>query len=225
MFLHTLVTLSDNDKRLIFSLLLVVIIILAFISFLGYALFRLLKWQGKKTDTLIHDVVVYKVITDKKHLIRYGRKKNWTLFFKQVYIPFIILLVGGIVLFIHNSLTNNWAYNIFSTTDGFGTLFWTWRATGEMTGAQFDLIRFQKIVVDNTPHLVREAWAGYIVGLCILVGGTWYLVISSCLLARTFYLYKRSKEVFEKSLEGYRQSDNPIPPTVDDKKEEEKPSN
>ena len=209
-------SLSDNDKRLIFSILLIVIIILAFIAFLGYILTRIMKYQGKKIDTLIHDVVVYKVITDRKHLIKYGRKKNWALFFKQAYIPFLILLVAAIVVIIRNSITNDWSYNIFSTENGFGTLFWTWKATGELTGDTYDLIRFQKYAVDNVPHLVAEAWAGYIAGLCIIVGGTWYLIISSCLLSRTFFLYKRSREVFEKSLQGYRQSEAELPPVVDD---------
>lgn len=213
---NILLSLSDKDKRLIFSVLLIVIIILAFIAFLGYVLTRIMKYQGKKIDTLIHDVVVYKVITDRKHLIKYGRKKNWALFFKQAYIPFIILMVALIVVIIHNSITNDWSYNIFSTKDGFGTLFWTFKATGELTGDTYDLIRFQKYAVDNVPHFVAEAWAGYIAGLCILVGGTWYVVVASSLLSRTFLLYKRSKEVFEKSLQGYRQSEAEIPPTVDD---------
>lgn len=218
--LYSFVSLSDNDKRLIFSVLLVVIIILAFIAFLGYVLTRLMKWQAKKMDTLIHDVVVYKVITERKHLVSYGRKKNWALFFKQAYIPLLILLVGAIAVIIRNSITNDWAYNIFSTTNGFGTIFWTWKFSGEMTGGQYDLIRFQKIIVDNTPHLVADAWAGYIAGLSILVGGTWYILAVGSLLARTIMLYKRSKEVFEKSLDGYRQSEAQLPEdTVEDAKE------
>ena len=206
---HILVTLSENDKRLIFSILLVVILVLVLIGFLGYALFRVMKWQSKKMDTLIHDVVVHKIITDKKHLVNYGRKKNWALFFKQAYIPVLIMIAGAVVLIIHNSIYNNWAYNPFSTVDGFGTIFWTWKASGESYGLPTDLIRFQIIVLDNTPHLVASAWAGYVACPLLLVGGTWYLIAVSSLLARTFLLYKRSREVFEKSLDGYRQNETP----------------
>ena len=207
MFIPTLVTLSDNDKRLIFSILLIVIVLLVLIGFLGYLLFRIMKWQSKKMDTLIHDVVVNKVITDRKHLVKYGRSKNWALFFKQAYIPLLIIIAGVIVLIIHNIVNDYWNYNPFSTVDGFGTLFWTWKASGEFTGSQYDIIRFQIIVLDNTPHLVKEAWAGYVVGPCFIVGGTWYLISVMSLLARTFLLYKRSREVFEKSLAGYNQSE------------------
>ena len=204
---NILVSLSDSDKRLIFSLLLIVIIVVVLIALFGYILFRVMRWQSKKMDTLVHDVVVYKVITDRKHFIRYGRYKNWALFFKQAYIPLIIIIVAFIVLIIHNTITNNWAYNPFSTYDGFGTLFFTWKLSGEYTGGA--LIKFAKLVLDNTPHVVAEAWAGYIFGPLVLVGGVWYLVSISCLLSRTVLLYKRSKEIFEKSLDGYRQDETP----------------
>ena len=199
------VTLSENDKRLIFSILIVVIVVLVLIAFLGYLLFRVMRWQSHKMDTLIHDVLVYNVITDRKHLMSYGRKKNWALFFKQAYIPLIILIVAAVVLIIHNTLDNNWEYNPFSTYDGFGTLFWTWKASGEFTGSEWDIIRFQLIFLDNEPHVVAEAWCGYVFGPLVIVGGTWYLIAVSCLLARTFMLIKRSREVFEKSLDGFHQ--------------------
>ena len=199
-----LLQLTENDKRLIFALLLVVILVIVLIGYLGFLLTRLMKWQGKKMDTLIHDVVVTKVITDKKHLIRYGRVKNYNLFFKQAYIPVIIMTVAAIILIIHNSITRNWLYNPFSTEDGFGTIFWTWKLSNEYTDGS--LIKFNKLVIDNTPHLVSEAWAGYIAAPCLLVGGTWYFIVVLSFLSRTIMLYKRSREVFEKSLEGFNQT-------------------
>lgn len=164
-----------------------------------------MKWQSKKIDSLVHDAVVTKVVSDRKHFIKYGRKKNWAYFFKQAYIPIIIMIVAFIVLIIHNSIYGDWSYNPFSTYDGFGTLFFTWKFSGEYTGGT--LIKFAKLVVDNYPHVVAEAWAGYIFGPLILFGGAWYFVTASCLLSRTVLLYKRSREIFEKSLAGYRQDE------------------
>ena len=110
--------------------------------------------------------------------------------------------------------------------DGFGTLFWTWKYSGEFTGQSTDLIRFQIIVLDNTPHVVLEAWAGYVIGPCFLIGGLWYVIAVSSLLARTFILYKRSKEIFEKSLVGYRQNEAKIPDVEQpDSSKEEKSEN
>ena len=202
---NTLLSLSDGDKRIIFSLLLILIIAIVFIGLLGYILFRLMKWQAKKIDDLVHDVVATKVITDKKTFLKYGRYKNWALFFKQTYIPILIIILAFVILIIHNSITNNWSYNPFSTYDGFGTIFYTWKISGEYTDGA--IIKFAKLAVDNTPHLIDIAWAGYIFGPFILVGGTWYVIIAACLLARTVLLYRRSRDIFEKSLEGYRQNE------------------
>ena len=203
--MNTLITLSDNDKRIIFSLLLILIIVIVLIGVLGYILYRVMKWQARRMDDLVHDVIVYKVITDKKAFVKYGRYKNWALYFKQAYIPLLIIIFSFIILIIHNSVTGNWAYNPFSTYDGFGTIFFTWKPSGEYT--EGTLIKFAKLVVDNHPHLIDIAWAGYIFGPSILVGGTWYLIVASSLLARTILLYKRRRDVFEKSLEGYNQTE------------------
>ena len=200
-----LITLSENDKRLIFALLIVVILLIALIGCLGYLLVKLMKWQSKKMDTLIHDVVITKVITDRKHLESYGRKKNWALFFKQAYIPILIVAFGFVILLIRNSIQNDFSYNPFSVENGFGSIFWTWKLSDEYIGSE--LIKFNKIVVDNEPHLVGEAWAGYIAAPCFIVGGVWYIIVISSLLARTIMLYKRSREVFEKSLDGYNQTE------------------
>ena len=204
-----LISLSENDKRVIFALLIVVILLIAFIGLLGYLLVKLMKWQGRKGDTLIHDVVVTKVITDRKHLISYGRKKNWALFYKQAAIPLLIIVVGFAVLLIRDIIYEDFTYNPVSVENGFGTLFFTWKPSGEMTGDEYTLIRFNKLVVDNTPHFVKEGWCGYISAPCFLVGGVWYFIVSSALVARTIQIQKRSREVFEKSLDGFTQAETP----------------
>ncbi len=180
-----LISLSENDKRLIFALLIVVILILALIGYLSYLLIKIIKWQGRKIETLTADAVNTKVIIDPRHLRRYGNKKNWALFFKQAIPPLIIASVGVAVLLIRNSIYNDFSYNIFSVENGFGTIFFTFKLSGELTGTEYDLIRFNIIVVDNYPHLVAEAWAGYIVAPCFLVAGVWYFLVASSLLGRT----------------------------------------
>ena len=211
-----LISLSENDKRLIFALLIVVILILALIGYLSYLLVKLIKWQGKKIETLTADAVNTKVIIDPKHLRSYGRKKNWALFFKQATIPLAIIVVGAIILFIRNSVYNDFSYNIFSTEDGFGTIFWTWKLSGDLTGTSLDLIRFNIIVVDNTPHLVAEAWASYIVAPCFLVGGLWYFIVASSLLGRTIHLQIVSRTKFEKEIkEIFKVNSTPTNPPAE----------
>lgn len=204
-----LISLSENDKRLIFALLIVVILLLALIGYLGYLLVKMMKWQGKKIETLTADAVNNKVVIDPRHLRRYGRKKNWALFFKQAIPPIIIALVGAIVLVIRNSIYNDFSYNIFSTYNGFGTIFFTWKLSGDLTGETYDLIRFNIIVVDNYPHFIADAWAAYISAPCFIVAGVWYFLVASSLLARTIHLQIVSRTKFEKEIKNiYKDPDN-----------------
>lgn len=202
---NILITLSEGDKRFFTALLIVLVLIIVLIGFLGSLLVKIMQWQGRRMDTLIHDVVVTKVITDKKHLVQYGRKKNWALFFKQAAAPAIIALVGALVLLIRNSIYNDFSYNAFNMDDGFGSLFFGFGFTGEYTGTAEDLIRFRMIEVIHYPTWVNEAWGGYIAGPCFIVAAIWYYVAVSCLIARTTKLFRRSREIFEKSLDGYNQ--------------------
>ena len=65
--MNILVSLSENDKRLIFALLLVFILVFVLIGYIGFLITRVMKWQGKKLDHVVADPVVTRVITDKKH--------------------------------------------------------------------------------------------------------------------------------------------------------------
>ena len=72
-----LISLSENDKRLIFALFIILILVFVLIGYIGFLITKVMKWQGKKLDSLVADPVVTHVITNKKHFFRYARKKNW----------------------------------------------------------------------------------------------------------------------------------------------------
>lgn len=200
-------SLSENDKRLIFALLLIVILVFVLIGYIGFLITRVMKWQGKKMDTLVSDVVTTRVITKKIPFLNYARKKNWRLFFKQSYIAIIILVVGALVLLIRNAVTRDWAYNIFDyNVTGFNTVLFLWDFSDVYKVEGISLVLNWPILI-NEPHLSGEAWASYIFMSCMIVGGTWYLIAIQSLIARTIRMFKLSTTVFEKSLEGFSQND------------------
>ena len=61
-----LIKLTENDKRIIFVLLAVLILILVLIAYIGYLVTIVMKWQGKKINNYVTDVVVNGVITNEK---------------------------------------------------------------------------------------------------------------------------------------------------------------
>ena len=200
-----LISLSENDKRIIFAILIIFIFVFVIIGYIGYLITRVMKWQGRKMDSLVSDVITTKVITTKKPYFSYARKKNWRMFFKQAYIPLLIILTGFIILIIRNAIYHNWTYNPFNKEDGFGSLLFIWdfSVCFKREGSAV-LVNWPALV--NSPHFVLNAWGGYLFVVFILVGGIWYLIVLQALISRTIRMFTLSTTIFEKSLEGFNQN-------------------
>lgn len=200
-----LLSLSENDKRLIFAILIIFILVIILIGYIGFLITRVMKWQGKKMDTLVADVLVTRVITNKHHFLRYARKKNWRLFFKQSYIAIILILLGFIVLLIRDAIYKDFSYNPFNKDNGFGTLFFMWDFSVCFRREGISLIVNWPALI-NSPHFVAEAWGGYAFAVLVIFGGLWYLIALQSLIARTLRMYKLFTTAFEKNLDGFNQN-------------------
>ena len=202
-----LIKLSENDRRIIIALLFAIIILFVLIGLLGSLVVRIMKWQGKKCDALINEVVVNRIVTTPRQLKSYARKKNSRYFIKQAWVPVILITVGVILLVIHNAVFKNWKYNPFNTNDGFGTLLFAWDFghifTKPETGTGI-LVNWPKLI--NEPHFESKALFSYFIVPCFIVGGLWYFFIAQGYLARTMRAHKLAKTVFDKSLDNYNQN-------------------
>ena len=213
--MNLLISLSETDKRVIFVLLLLIIITLVIFGYIGLLITRVMRWQGRRVDQFTHDVVVTKVIDNKKDFVRYARKKNWVWFFKQAWKPLTIILLAFILLIIHNAITRDWSYDVFDHhKTGFGTLLFIWDFNDPDIYKEFFGIR---LIADwppiiSTPHWEWDAWCSYIFVPAVFIGGGWYLIALQCVVARTIRIHQLKHSVFDKSLENYNQNDpNNIP--------------
>lgn len=203
---YFLISLSENDKRLILALFLVLILVFVLIGYIGYLITRLMKWQGKKLDTLVADPVVTRVITDKKHFIRFARKKNWRLFLKQSYISVLILLTGSLVLLIRDLICKDFSYNVFEhKATGFDTILFVWDFSHFIFFQNGTMVITWPVLI-NQPHFEVNAIVSYIFVTCLIVGGVWYLIALMSLISRTIRMYKLATSAFEKTLEGFNQN-------------------
>ena len=201
-----LISLCEQDKRVILIFFLLIIVAIAFIAIIGAIITRVMKWQGKRMDDLTHDVVVTNVIDNKKDFLRYARIKNWYTFFKQAWKPLLILLATSLIIIIHNGATNNWQYDMLDyEKTGFNTLFFIWDFNDPNIYHSFFGIRMicDWPTIINYPHFSLEAWASYLFFFGMIIGGTWYLVALQCVIARTIRMYKLSYDLYRKSLDGY----------------------
>ena len=209
-----MIKMTENDKRVIIALLFVIIIIFVLIGIIGSIMIRTMKWQGKKCDTLVSDVVTNHIVKTPHQLRVYAAKKNIRLFIKQAWIGIIIILAGVATICIRNAIVKDWTYDPFNTTNGFGTLLFTWDFNDPDIYSTF--FGKWKVISDwpklaNQPHFATEAVWSYIYVPCVVIGGSWYMIAAQAYLARTIRGIKLSKKVFEKSLENFDQN-TPTPP-------------
>ena len=214
---NLLIKLTENDKRVIIALLFAIILLFVIIGLLGSLIVRTMRWQGKKCDTLVSDVVTNHIVKTPHQLRMYAAKKNIRLFIKQAWIGIIIILIGVATICIRNAIVKDWTYDPFNTTNGFGTLLFTWNFSDPNIYATF--FGKWKVISDwpplaNQPHFEVNAIWSYIYIPCVVVGGTWYMIAAQAYLARTLRGIKLSKKVFEKSLENFDQN-TPTPPQGD----------
>ena len=216
MNLEFLIKLSETDKRIIIAILFAVIIVFVIIGLLGSIVVRVMRWQGKKCDELINEVVINRIVTTPKQLKSYAFKKNNRQFLKQAWIPIVIILVGGLLLIIHNIVFHNWAYNPFNKDDGFGTLLFVWdfsKGDSYTTLLNLGLFKIMWPPLVNEPHVVADAVLSYFIVPCFVIGGVWYLIAAQAYLARWLRAHKLAKTVFDKSLDNYNQN-TPIQETT-----------
>ena len=156
-----LIQLTESDKRIIFVLLAVFILILVLIAYIGYLITKIMKWQGKKINNHVTEVVVTGVIKTESEFKRYARKKNWWLFYHQARVPALIVLLAIIFYIVVSSIVG--FRNPFDRYTGFATLLFVWDFSTLITVPESGagvLINWPQLV--NTPHIVAEAWVSYI---------------------------------------------------------------
>ena len=206
-----LIKLSENDKRIIIAIFLILILVFVLIGLIGSLIVRVMKWQSKKCDTLVSDVVTNHIVTTPLQLRNYARKKNARYFIKQAWLPILLILTGALILIIRNAVKKDWSYNPFNANDGFGTLFFIC----DFKNAEYATVFGMKVLANwppfIAPHFEKAALVSYFAIPPLIVGACWYLVVAQAYLARTIRSWKLSKTVFEKSLEGFNQN-TPTPP-------------
>lgn len=217
-----LIKFTENDKRLIIVLLLVVILLFVIIGYISLFVRKIMRFQAKRADDMLHDVVVTKTITSESKLRNYGIRKNWRVFFKQASVPFIILAAAWLLFLTYGIIFKD---NHFSQIDlwdykkeGIGTLFYVfdWDPSQKIN---FWGLKVYPGFPDpiNRPHFEWSAWFSYIFVPANIVGIIWLLVDVQAYIARAFRIYKLSMTLFKKTLDKPASLDEEVKPQLTDK--------
>lgn len=204
------IQLSEGDKRVLFAILLVFILVFVLLGFIGKLIQLVMKRQGEKIDEHINDALKLGVIKNKKHFISYANKKNWRIFFSKCWLPLIIVIVGVLTLVIHNAVLQDWSYDVWDyNTTGIGTWLFIWDFSDPdswtvVFGIRI-LAKWPPLI--STPHWSWEAWASYIFILCTFTGGIWYLITVQGVIARTIRIHSLAKKIYSPKLDEYHIDD------------------
>ena len=196
------ITLSETDKRALIIFLILAVIVLLIVALIGFAVRKAITFQMKTLDTMMHDVTVTHVVENPKEFKRVGRIKNNRLFYKQSLIPFLIALVGLIIWIITSLAKSNWGINPFEESKD---LLFAYDMEEEGLFVTVFGIRLLSHWpnVAHTPEFILEHLPSYLEAICFIVAGIYYLVICQAYFSRYIMILRRSRTVFEKSLEGY----------------------
>ena len=197
-----LIQLTESDKRIIFVLLAVFILVLILVAYIGFVVTKIMKWQGKKINNYVTEVVVTGVINNEADFKRYAKKKNWWLFYHQARIPALIVVIAVIFFIVISSILG--FKNPFDIHTGFATLLFVWDFSTIITTPESGagiLINWPQLI--NTPHFVSEAWVSYVFIPLVFGGGIWYLITVQAFIARYLQINKLAQKVFNEQIEHF----------------------
>ena len=197
--IFAIIKLSENTKKALIVFFLIFIILFVLIGYISLAIQGLMKKQGSKADGLLHDVVKVEYFSKEKDFLRYGIKKNAKVFFLEARIPFLIVLgsFGAYLLFC--LFSGKWGYNPFSSTEGFGTLFFHFSEWPKEKFFGIKLISGWPSVVSK-PHFEVKALFSYFTVPAFIVGIAWFLYYTLAYISRSLRIRKIARSIYRKKL-------------------------
>lgn len=194
---------SETDRRALVIFLIIAVVVFIIIALIGYAIRKTMAYQMKRADTFMHDVTITHVVNNPKDFKRVGRIKNFRLLYRQSLVPFLIAVAGLIIWIITCASFDNWSINPF---DDINDLFFAydWAEEGLFVNV-FGLTllsHFPSVI--HTPEVIAEHIPSYLCFFTWITSIVYYAVVCQAFISRQAMILRRSRTVFEKSLEGYK---------------------
>lgn len=193
-----LLKLTENDKRVLIALCLLLILVIVLVGYLSMVVKRIMDRQGRKIDTMMYDIMKARVIVDGKTFGRVARYKSHVYFLKKTWLPLLIGVVFLAALLIYGAATGDVGLVFFKDALenlSFG-LVWP---MGDFFGLHIPV---------NWPHMTHVPDMSFEVGkylsyICLIgfiYSGVRILLCVQALLARDLRIAKLKKTYFSKDL-------------------------
>ena len=198
-----------SKTKIIWAIVVLVLFIFVILGVIGLLIGRIMKWQGRTIDKLMFDLVKTHVVNDKRNFRRIASIKSRRYFFKQSWIPILMMIVASIFILIFMGVTNSWGMRILTdhgdqTTNvqgtGLATLFFVWDFSGIFTSMEGGF-QFSAPILVNTPHFAAAAWQSYAFFFVFGPGFIWFLGCVMCYISRFIRIRTAASRVFRKNLD------------------------
>ena len=96
-----LVKLTENDKRVIIAILLIIILFIILIGYIAKLVMFIMRHQGMRIDKMMYNIMYAKVITKEKDFVKEASYKSHVFFIKTSIAPFVIMLVSSLAFILY----------------------------------------------------------------------------------------------------------------------------
>lgn len=193
-----LIKLTENDKRVLICLCILVLLIIVLVGYLSLLVKKIMEFQGKKIDTMMYDIMKARVIIDEKTFRKVARYKSNIYFFKKTWLPLIIGSVFVGALLIYGGVKDDIGLNFF--VDALKNLSFGLKwPMGEFFGITMPVdwptvIRYPDLSWDPGKYLSYLCLIGFI------YSGIRILISVQSLISRELRIRKLRKTYFTKDL-------------------------
>ncbi len=191
----------DVSWKVILVIFLVVVIFFILFGLIGRLIEIIMKKQGKGVDHDMGNLVLSKVIDNKKDFKDIATYKSRIRFLKASIYPLSILLVALLIWIIYASSINNFHQSIFDRESGIRSLFYELDFSSIEYYPPFGIAWDKLVWIKPSPFNDIKV-TNYFIFLFFSVGIIWYLVITQAYVARMFRINKLSKTIYSLNLDN-----------------------
>ncbi len=186
--------------KVILVIALVVVAFFVIFGLIGRLIQIIMEKQGKGVDHDMANLVISKLVDNKKDFKSIATYKSKKRFFKATIPAFIFLLISLILYLIHGFITNNFLESIFDNETGVASLFykldWSSFKYYPPLGVDWNNLVWIKPNVFTDLRIFN-----YFIFLFLLIGVIYYLVCVQAYIARLFRINKLSKTIYSVNLD------------------------
>ena len=193
-----LIKLSENDKRVLIAICLIVLLIIVLVGYLSLLVRNVMRRQGKKVDFMMYDIMKARVIVDSKTFGKVARYKSNVYFLKKTWVPLLILAVFISALLIYGTIIGDIGLKYFAKSINTLSFGFVW-PMGEFFGLH---VPVDWPTITHYPDLSFEfgKYLSYVCLMGLTYGGIKFFICIQSLIARELRISSLKKTYFTKDL-------------------------